>query len=236
MPPRRGLAGTWLGRREVTFRTPDGGNIRCRLQDATGVVSVYVDREYAYEGINWSSLSTVLDIGAHVGSFTVWIARRCPNARIIAVEPNPFIFRYLLANISRNGISARVRSDPTALGASKGVGWLAVDELSVKTRVVSRGRTAALRVEVQTLAELLDKAGVTDVDLVKMDCEGAEYEILMKSPDSTLRRIRALLCEYHPAPDYSVSDLVKRLSALGFHVKHSHALQGILYAVQAEPI
>src|SRR2546422_7482172 len=100
IPPRRGLGGTWLGRRVVTFKMRDGSRIQCRLQDAGDLISVYLDSDYARADIEWNSLRTIIDVGATVGAFTLWVSRLASEAQIVAVEPNPEVYSFLIANVA----------------------------------------------------------------------------------------------------------------------------------------
>src|SRR5256885_13072423 len=72
--PGGGFGGRLLRNRQVTFRMRDGTKIRCRLRDAGDIFSVYVHQDYARYPIAWRQVSTVIDVGATVGSFTVWAA------------------------------------------------------------------------------------------------------------------------------------------------------------------
>ncbi len=99
IPPRRGMAGTWLGRRVVTFYLRDGSAVKCRLQDAGDLVSVYVERDYATFPIPWPTLRTIVDAGATTGCFTLWAHQKAPNARILAIEPNRTVFPFLVENV-----------------------------------------------------------------------------------------------------------------------------------------
>jgi hypothetical protein len=54
---------------------------------------------------------------------------------------------------------------------------------------------------------------------LKLDCEGAEYEILLDAKDEVLDRIGVILCEFHPVARYKLEDLVNRLSRSGFRVQ-----------------
>jgi len=72
-------------------------------------------------------------------------------------------------------------------------------------------------------------------DLLKLDCEGAEYPILMNAPQTVLRRIHRIIMEYHDrAGCYTHTDLETFLIANGFrvctHPNFVHADLGYLYA------
>ena len=71
--------------------------------------------------------------------------------------------------------------------------------------------------------------------MLKLDCEGAEYNILFGAPDETLKRIRRIVMEYHDSlTSHTHRDLVKFLSEKGFHVQvtpnYVHDDLGYLYA------
>jgi hypothetical protein len=57
-----------------------------------------------------------------------------------------------------------------------------------------------------------------DVSLLKIDCEGAEYDIVKSSPPDAWQRVKRIVVEYHPAPPEKVEALRARLTELGFSV------------------
>lgn len=65
--------------------------------------------------------------------------------------------------------------------------------------------------------------GEQPIALLKMDIEGAEYEVFMKAPTSLFPRVQAICLEYHEDPEnhFSPSDLEKLLVDAGFRVKRS---------------
>lgn len=209
----------------------DGSRIRCRILDSGGLLSVHVDRDYDLPGFDWSKARTVVDIGAHVGSFTVWASRRSPGARVLAVEPNPETFPLLVRNIDDNELQGRVTVLRAAVGTSPGTAGLQLVEHSLGTRL-ARGGGSQVTVEVQTLPRLLADAGMDDVDLLKIDCEGMEYEVLEAMGSEGLRGIRALVCEYHPEPGRDVSSLDRVLGSAGFKVKRPDAPLGVIWATR----
>jgi hypothetical protein len=75
---------------------------------------------------------------------------------------------------------------------------------------------------------LLEYTGLEEVDVVKLDCEGSEYDILLGTPDSVLKRVRKYIIEYHNGPDV----LMRRLDDLGYKVREKFRVGaiGLLYA------
>jgi FkbM family methyltransferase len=219
VPPRRGLKGTWLGRHEATFRMSDRSRIRCRLQDSGDLISVYVDRDYGGSHIAWSDQASIIDIGSTVGAFTIWAARQSPRATMVAVEPNPEVFPFLVDNIRRNDLSDRVTTVEAAIGSAPGIAAIEDDRaFSTLVRVVPVGVGRGPRVRMLTLEQLFEETKTSSCDLLKIDCEGGEYDILFTAPDRLLRKIRAIVCEYHPTPEHDPAELFKFLSDAGFQI------------------
>lgn len=143
----------------------------------------------------------VLDIGAHVGMFTIPLAREHPQVRFFAYEPNAENYANLHHNVQRAGLE-----NVTLVRA--GVWGNTADLLNVQDRHnTGRSRTHAIATPAPTLAEpsevcrgmTLDDIRATwnlgDIRVLKMDCEGAEYQALRSSHD--LRRVDNLLLEVH---------------------------------------
>lgn len=135
----------------------------------------------------------VVDLGANVGFATLALARRLPDAAFLCVEPSRASFALLEANLRRNvpgavAINAAVSADeaPRRLveGLHPGI-----------TRLAAPGEEGDL-VPGRPLTALLDEAGVGEVDLLKVDIQGAEAELL-ESLVSWAPRVRAVLMEVH---------------------------------------
>jgi FkbM family methyltransferase len=124
---------------------------------------------------------TLVDIGANVGWYSLFVARKAgPSSRILAVEPQPDIFDRLTYNIRQNPFGT-VKAVACAVADKAGELTLFVDpknkgESSVK--IVSASQTDAIRVPAVTLLDLLKGEGFTRVDAVKLDVGGAEDLIL----------------------------------------------------------
>ena len=228
---RTWLASTALARQVMRFQMRDGSAINSRIVDAGALLSVHMDSDYDIPGVAWSAARTIVDIGAHVGCFTVWAARRAPHARLLAVEPNPETFQLLVQNIRSNGLEDRVVAINAAVGVEAGTAQLDFVAHSLGTRIaVSAGD--GVRVRVQTLGGLLAEASVSQIEMLKMDCEGMEYSILPTLGMKGLDVIGALACEYHPEPGHNPSELDAILLSAGFRVRRPDAPLGVLWATR----
>jgi FkbM family methyltransferase len=211
----------------------DGSTIRCRLQDAGDLISVYVDNDYRRFEVDWAGLRQVIDVGSTVGAFTIWVAKRARHARFLAVEPNPDLVPYLIGNIELNSLGNRVTVIDAALGAAPGMAQLEDNQaLSTLMRVVPLGHGTGHTVRVLTLGQVLQQIGTPSCDLLKIDCEGGEYDILLSASDAALQAVGTVICEYHPSPVHRREELVERLTHAGFNVASDSVPLGFIYATR----
>ena len=227
----RRLTSGGFARRTMRYRMRDGSRIRCRLMDSGGPLSIWVDGDYDLPVVDWSRANIIVDIGAHVGSFTVWAARRAPHARILAVEPNVETFALLEQNIRDNGLEDRVTAVNAGVGPAAGMMGLEFMEHSLGTRLSAAG-PGKVMVRVDTLSGLLGEAGIDEADMLKMDCEGMEYDVIEGTGPERLRKIGALACEYHREPGRDVRTIDRVLTAAGFQVTRPDAPRAVLWATR----
>jgi len=85
-----------------------------------------------------------------------------------------------------------------------------------------------ISVEVWSFQQLVEHRGWPEIDLVKLDCEGVEYPILLNTPPEFLRRVRRWAIAYHGSP----TPLQDRLRELGYAVRlvRDRGASGILHA------
>ncbi|HQV26644.1 MAG TPA: FkbM family methyltransferase [Thermoflexales bacterium] len=205
--------------------------------DAWVIKETCLDRDYERDGFAIQNGWTVVDIGAGLGDFTISVARRFPNGRVLAFEPFGESFALLERNIALNEVP-NVTARRLAIGGVAGVA-----RLSLGTGVAVQHSTArasdpghAERVDEMPLGAALDAADVSRCDFLKLDCEGAEYAILRQAAaDGTLHRVRRISMEYHDGiTDGSGAWLADFLRAHGFTVtlepNPAHADIGFLRA------
>jgi FkbM family methyltransferase len=149
-----------------------------------------------------ASSRTILDLGANFGAFAIWVSSHSPNARIFSVEPFPSTYSRLCEHIQINSLSQRVTCLQLAVSGTNGMARFDATEGKrsyCRTLLAPESMAPSVDVESVTLAALLDRCQLDELDCLKMDVEGAEYDILLTSETATLRRIRLITMEYHDA-------------------------------------
>ncbi|MEI7644942.1 MAG: FkbM family methyltransferase [Chloroflexales bacterium] len=178
----------------------------------------------------------VIDIGAGLGDFAIAAARRHPQARVLAFEPFPASADLCRRNVRLNHL-ANVQVIEAAVG--RGGGAIDLDISSPESVQYSTVSGAAgqstLRVQTQSLAEVFAEYAVARCDLLKLDCEGAEFEILLALDRAILDRIDSISLEYHDGVTAAGHrELEAGLTGAGFAVTRVanpvHANLGYLHA------
>lgn len=142
---------------------------------------------------------TLVDIGANKGLFSVFFGSQLKNFRMYSFEPHPHTFELLQKNIKHNHLEKNIKTFQKCVSG---------EPVASQTFFVAResfdysmfneyGTEEEVTVENITLQEIMDQNDLEEIDLLKLNCEGAEYEILMKTPLEYLDRIAEIRMEYH---------------------------------------
>ena len=185
--------------------------------------------EYAPPGelpLARAEVRSVLDIGANVGVTALYFSQLFPNAAIYAFEPAPDNFAVLAKNVANCN---RIRAFNFALGAAD-----ATLELYASDNPVNFGgyslhpagsdTSRKVSIPVKSVASVLKDLSLEKIDVVKIDTEGAEWEILTAFPESVLKSAKYITGELHGNKDFALLDHLSRWFDLGMRKKLSSRL------------
>jgi FkbM family methyltransferase len=198
---------------QLTF--PDEGGVK------TDFVACIIRNDYGLRR-RLGTVRTILDIGANLGWFSLSARNFYPQAKIHAYEPNPRIIPYLEANTSHSNINVFT----SAVGRI--AGQVSMEDTGNSNAAIARVSDDG-RIEQVSFETAVSRLG-NEVDLLKLDCEGGEWELF--EAGHAWRAIRELRMEYHLTDSHSVEDVFRRLDALGFSVIRHEPDQkwGIIWA------
>jgi len=162
------------------------------------VAEIFLSNSYVRD-LNLPPNPVVIDVGGFIGDFSLYAVKRLNAARVIVCEPSPRNWALLLKNIANNGYQDRIEPVNKAVtdGGDAMMNIDAPDEEQCMVSACYSGRQPLKGVPGVSLAELLRDYAVESVDLLKIDCEGAEYAILESTPGDVFSRIRNIVFEYH---------------------------------------
>jgi FkbM family methyltransferase len=179
------------------FLTPANRQIAIRLEtsDIHCVEQVFLAKEYEvpFPG----TPRVIVDAGANIGMATLYFARKFPDAKVIAIEPEPSNFALLKMNCA--GLE-NVTLIEGALWPTPGT-LIIEDEYAEKwgmrvTDAISMpGRAGS--VSTITIPEILKRFEIAEIDLLKLDIEGSERDLFLGSPQNWLTRVGMIAIELH---------------------------------------
>jgi FkbM family methyltransferase len=194
-------------------------------------------KNHVYERFPIQKGSTVVDVGANIGIFTILASRLVGDrGAVVAVEPTPSSFRLMKRNISLNGC-VNVKTVMAALGEKESVGMLNMYQRNIVNSFFSRDKTDgtakhSARVQIKTLDGLTNELGLNGLDFLKIDTEGYEVPIL-KGGIETIRRFRPFIIgEAHFLISDTGSKIAEFLSGMGYRcqVEPKHVDTEMFYA------
>jgi FkbM family methyltransferase len=186
---------------------------RLERQDPVVYKEIFKDNDYKVEQSEIQN-KIVIDIGANVGMFSLY-AMSLSAHKVYAVEAQPNIYKTLLENT--NGVGSIVPLNYAVYSESGKVVRLSNEKGLSKIQEMGDAATTI------TLEKLLDDNNIIGNDLVlKMDCEGAEFDILLNTDKKVLSRFKTVYIEIHgntnQNPAYrNVSTIETLLSNLGLY-------------------
>jgi FkbM family methyltransferase len=158
---------------------------------------------------------TVLDVGTNIGDSAVYFALRGAR-RVIGLEPYPAVFALAQENVRLNDLESIIQLHRIGLSGQDG-------EVMLDSKTQSTGRIRlepsirGERVKLMGIPSLIKTFRLEQGSVLKIDCEGCEYEALASVDESALSLFSQILIEYH----YGIRELQSRLRSAGFEVTTS---------------
>lgn len=190
----------YLGLKKDTYilETRDGLKIKLRpgcsvFGSDLGVVNELIIRPFFDD---FRNINTVIDIGAHIGIFSLLAAINMGT--VYSYEPFFESFKILEENIKINHMTKTIKPFMLAIAGKKGIrefklyGSPACASLTNESFQKMSGK---ITVTCTTLKDIFDKNKIERCDLLKIDAEGAEHEILFNTPKKYFRRINTIFVE-----------------------------------------
>ncbi len=189
--------------------------------DVWALKETFLDGFYERFGFRIEAGWNILDIGGGIGDFAIFAATAAPGTRVAAYEPTRESLALMQENLALNGL-AQVLTYHEAV-------WSQAGELAIAASPVEPGRNRSKRPEDEgnqvtvrsvPLAEAIARLGPDGCQLLKVDCEGAEFDIFLETQSTVLDRVERIVMEYHDGvADQDHPALVAHFRACGFVVE-----------------
>lgn len=196
--------------------------VRPGTSDIQMIIELYIGKSYHKNLEKLNKNPVIIDIGANIGTFSVFISKfNNDKCDVLAYEPFPDNFKILNENIKVNNLKS-VKTFCLAVGDSNKERYLNIDaDNAMHSFFIESGDK--ISVQTTTLEDILIDNKLTTCDFLKLDCEGAEYEIILSSPETIFQKIKIVSIEYHSSEKFNHIHLKETLEKNGFTVNVSES-------------
>jgi FkbM family methyltransferase len=206
---------------KLTVRLTNGLRVTLRRPPAEDILlfrEIFVEEVYREDhDADGLKVRRIVDVGANVGYSVLWLAAKFPTACILAFEPVPEHVTLLRKAIASNDLTDRVSLYPVAVGTRNQEAYISTEGL--RSQLSFEDGPTRVRTQV---VDFFERAGAEVIDILKLDCEGSEYDLLM-DPRFAKLKVRRLLLEWHADQNrpHADQEIVARLHELGWQICRS---------------
>lgn len=217
----------------------NGLKIKGLDNNALGIYKeVFYNKVYFYNDIKIEEGDIVFDVGANVGVFSLFAAN-FKNTKVFSFEPHPANFNILKENIRINSLKNVV---PFEVGLAKEneLRHLIIGNIPGGHKVAngkeSSNTNNTLTIQTRTIDSIISENAINKIDFLKLDCEGAEGEILNSISSNLFKLINKIVIEFHD--NHSIlnhNEIIEKLNYEGFktHLKWDNkSFFGYIYATK----
>ena len=192
--------------------------IRTNSTDLMALTNVWMIDEYNIQDYNINENDTIIDIGSHIGTFSLLTSQFCNKGKIFSYEPMPDNFACLQSNLELNKIDNIFSFNLAVSSDSSQLDMFFNDDQSGHSAFSKNNKK--ITIESISLKQIFDDNNIESCKLLKLDCEGSEYQIIDALPLNYFNRIENLVMEYHFADSKPelVQKLITKIKNAGFKI------------------
>jgi amino acid adenylation domain-containing protein/FkbM family methyltransferase len=230
------------------YRLPNGLEIAHLNKIETDILyqEIFEDVTYLQHGITIEDGYTILDVGANIGLFTLFVNQICRNIRVFAFEPIPPTYEILSANISLYGLNVKPHQCglsnragaaeftfyPRVSGSSGMYADAKQDENVTRAFLANQGQqlveiadelmegrfnSISYTCRLETLSKIISENNIEQIDLLKIDVEKSELDVLEGIEEQDWQKIKQIVIEVHDVGE-RIAVIEQMLKDRGFNV------------------
>lgn len=186
--------------------------------DISSISVIFIKHEYGSTFGTKDRGLTIVDIGANKGYFSVLAANNKLN-KVISYEPIRDTFRALEENVALNKLGNITVYNMGVAGENGLREFSYSKDTSIVSSMVFKAGEENEQIQCISLENVFIQNNILFIDVLKIDCEGAEFEIFYNSNRDTLSKIREIRMEYHNIDEsntHNINALTRYLEGNGF--------------------
>ena len=208
-------------------------NVNKNEGDLTTLYEVFVDEDYNF-GNTANRNINILDIGANVGYFSMYIANKYPESKVFSFEPFPETFSKLNNHLTQNNFK-NIYTFNLAVSDMEGTSKFYSFEWSGCNTLVDgkfdEGLHKVTNVKCVKFDMIPEVTGAGEFEFAKVDCEGSEYPIFLNSSERMIRSVKKYIIEIHDSQKFNKQEILNRFEKTGYK---SELKNNILTAVRID--
>ena len=215
--------GSW-GKKYEIYKVGNLAKFKIRVgsTDKPTLWDVFRSGEYERHGFKVNKGDVVMDLGAHIGSFSVLASKMVGNTgKVFAFEPDKYSYELLSYNKNINKCSNMKLFNVAAWKESKSISFHSSDIDTWSSSVYRSDLENEYKVKAWTLPQMIKSTG-KNIDLLKIDIEGVEFDIFENITKSDLNKVNKIVLEFHNFIENKPNKhkfIVNRLKKFGYNVK-----------------
>ena len=193
--------------------------IRVNSTDFMALTNVWIIEEYAKEGFDIKNDDIIIDIGGHIGLFSIYAAEKCKSGKIFTFEPVKDNFKILKENIETNKIK-NIFPEKVAISNKSSKVTIFLSDDDAGHGMYSKSSNT-ITIDAINLEEIFLKNNLKKCDFLKIDAEGAEFDILENISEDMLKTISKIVIEYHIFEENSIKrleNIMEKFEKNGFKI------------------
>jgi len=199
--------------------------VRAHSIDKKILIELVLDDKYFPKWFSLEKDATVVDVGAHIGIFSVLVGRK-----VYSIEPSKENYDLLLEQTKLN--NSNIIPFNIALSDKNETVKLYNGRHSARCSIIRKETSEWESVNTLTMKDFFERNKIEKCDLLKMDVEGAEYKILKSTPKEIFKKIQNIFIEIHDVEGENRQELIEFIKSQGYDIKIK---DDFVYAVRPSP-
>jgi len=166
--------------------------VRPGISDIQMINEVFYDEYYNRALSHMKNKERVIDIGANIGAFTLRAARSPAVDKVYSFEPFPSNYDIMQKNIQINNLTKKINLFQYGVGNKKEKRKFYFDPRGNATHNLFIKSDKFIEISTITLKNIFEENNLKKCSLLKIDCEGAEYEIFESATSDLLKKIKII--------------------------------------------
>ncbi|MBD2533812.1 FkbM family methyltransferase [Nostoc flagelliforme FACHB-838] len=224
---------------------PNNLEIYCLGKEETEYIyqEIFIEQQYLQHGITINDGDCIVDVGANIGLFSIFLSQLHKSLKILAFEPVQPIFEVLQANVNLHSLDnislqnyglgsenisetvftfyPNMAGNSTTRPLEKLAQREVMDQALNQDMVEYLFQSQEVKGEIKTLSSVINSLAIESIDLLKIDVEGEEYEVLRGINQDDWTKIKQIVLEVHDVED-RISQIKTLLESQNFQIIVEH--------------